>query len=991
MIEALDQLLEQLEAPPPEGLGPARPLAVVLLAAPDPRASLLHLRRLLEVAPDTAWPEDGRALEATAAVLSSGPELGRVLVRDPRRLGYLTDPSLGRAWSQDELAGELARRLEGATDAEQHALGLTRFRNDHYVRLAACEFCGAPLEQVGRELSTLADLCLDAAMAFALARLSERHGAPLNPHGRPVGLAAIAMGKYGARELNFCSDIDVIFVYDTDEGAAGDLSLHQLFSRACQQVSRALTGPNAEGLCFRVDLRLRPEGNQGPVCNALAGAERYYETWGGPWDRLAWLKARAAAGDLDLGREMVALMEPFVFPRSIRPEILEQLQQLNQRIQETAARTHAAGWNVKLQWGGIREVEFFVQSLQLLHAGKQPSLQEPATLAALDRLLFAGLVTENEHRQLAEAYELWRRVEHRLQLHAGRQTHLLPDPGAPLHEHVARHMGMTGEELAGQVRHHRAAVKQVYGTLGVEPPGDHALTALLDPELPAEQARQLLADAGFNQPGRAADRLSLLADKPWGPLGRAPAPSVAALAPPLLVELAASPDPDAALAHLTELSLRFGPYRGLWELLAHNRETLRLLLSLFGSSDFLARIFIDHPGQLDRLLMAGHARQVLDAKQLAARLVERLTPLDADDAEARLRALGRFRNEEVLRVGLHDIAGTLAPEQVWAQLTDLAEVVLRELCSMVLADTRRRYGTPRHDDGGEATLTVLALGKLGSRELTYASDLDLIFVFSEPGETDGRRRVDNGELFARTAQRLISALTTDMGEGKLYEVDTRLRPSGNQGTLVCSEASFQGYHSGAELWERQVLIKARAVAGDAARGEALERWIRSYVYDTPLDHDQARREIHRHRRRLEQELAGESADFHDLKLGRGGLLDIDFLTQYLQLRHGQDVAQRAGATLDALAALALGGHLDPEQARTLAAAYRFLRRLESRLRMVRDRSAARLPATAAGLEVMARRLGYREQPGTGTPGAMLLAEYHRQTERVRRVYEEHLG
>ena len=989
VLDALDQLLDSPdETSLPAGLGSLRPLVQGMLQAPNARESLLNLRRLVEAAPDAAWPRSGVALRATVAVLSSGPELGRILARDPGRLDYLTDPTLGRQWTRDELEQELSHRLAGADCPKELALGLTRFRNDHYVRLAACEFTDAPLEQVGRELATLADLCVSSALTFALAELARAHGAPLNSEGRQVGMTVIAMGKYGAQELNFCSDIDVIYLYDTDEGAAGELSLHEFFSNACQQVTRLLSETNAEGLCFRVDLGLRPEGSRGPICNSLAGAERYYETWGGPWDRLAWLKARAAAGDLTLGREMVDLLHPFVFPRSIRPEIVDQIQELNRRIK---AQPRGAGWNVKLHSGGIREVEFFVQSLQLLHAGKQPALQERATLGALDRLLFAGLISEQEHRQLAEAYELWRRIEHRLQLHGGRQTHLLPDRHKPLYGQVAGHMGMTDEELASQVRGHRQAVEQIYETLGVAPQPEHALSPLLDPELPTEQARKILGEAGFCQTRRAADHLALLAAKPWGPLGRSPAPSVGALALPLLTEVARSPDPDAALQHLMELSLRFGPYRGLWELLAHNRETLRLLLSLFGTSDYLARIFKDHPELLDRLLMAGNAQKLQSAEQLQQHLRARFEPLDAGDTEAHLLALARFRNEQVLRIGLHDIAGTLEQQQVWAQLSDLAEVVLQQLFEMVLADTRRRYGTPHHEDGSEATLAVLSLGKLGSRELTYASDLDLIFVYSGPGQTDGGRQVDNAEFYTRAAQRLINALSTNMGEGQLYEVDTRLRPSGNQGTLVCSDRAFRDYHRGSGIWERQVLIKARAVAGDQDHGRALARWAGTFVFDTPLDLQQARAEIHQHRMRMERELAQESDGFHDLKLGRGGLLDIDFVVQYLQLCHGADPAVRVSSTLEALEALQRGGHLGQQTARTLKQGYRFLRRLEARLRMVRDRPAERLPATAAGLEVMARRLGYRQQPGWATPGAQLLEEYHRQTETVRRIYEEHLG
>ena len=319
MIAALDRLIADAHFPPPADTGPLAELCALLLRGPEVRESLLRLRALVAAVGEetvAAWPLSPTGAGALARVLSAGPDLGRMLVRDPARVELLLDPTLGRPWPREELVTALDRRVDAAPDPgdlQALTLAITRFRNDQVLRLAACEFAGAPLEQVGLELAHVADLCLDRALAHVQTVLTARHGPP------PCGLVAMALGKHGAQELNFCSDIDVIYIYGDDHGSAGDLTAHEYFSKVCQQASRLLSEPNEEGLCFRVDLRLRPEGSQGPVCNAISGAERYYETWGGPWDRLAWLRARPAAGDMELGQQMVDLMRPLL--KSVQKKI----------------------------------------------------------------------------------------------------------------------------------------------------------------------------------------------------------------------------------------------------------------------------------------------------------------------------------------------------------------------------------------------------------------------------------------------------------------------------------------------------------------------------------------------------------------------------------------------------------------------------------------------------------------------------------------------
>jgi glutamate-ammonia-ligase adenylyltransferase len=718
-LEALDRVIDAIDRSPEiDGL-PAeiRPLVASLVRGPAPRESLLGLRRLLERDPQRAWPSEAGAVRTLSLVLSSGPELGRLLARDPSRVDRLLDPRLSRPRSKAELEGDLRRRLAPALDDEQLALQIAAFRNDHYVRLAACEFSGVALEQVGLELANLADVCLDLAIEQAIASVAARHGSPLliDDQGRqqPCGLAVVAMGKYGAQELNFCSDIDLVLIYASDQGQAGDLSLHEFFTAVSRRVIRVLSQPSAEGLAFRVDLRLRPEGSQGPLCNAVASAERYYETWGGPYDRLAWLKARPAAGDLVVGEQLIEILHPFVFPRAIRPEIVGQLHQLTRRIRDELGRDD--GWDVKLGEGGIRDIEFFVQALQLLHAGKQPALQERATLRALDKLLFAGLIADREHRVLAEAYELYRRLEHRLQLHGGRQTHHLPATGA-LRQRIVAHLGFDAARFPPHLQSLRRQVCAIYATLGEPPRPASWLAQLVEVDLkraPLDEAgrrtlAQRLAHNGFAQPDRALQQLRALSDKPWGPFGRAPSPVARRLAEPLLSEICRSPDPDAALGHLVELSLRFGPFDGLWAMLGEHPEALRLLCNLFGTSDLLARMFINHPELLDRLLGAGHAGPPPGPQQLAQELSRRLAQVT--DLGVLLERCRRFRNDELLRIGLQDIAGDLDLEGVWQQLSALADVLLAQIYPAVLAEVVQRYGAPCHDDGSLATMAVIALG-----------------------------------------------------------------------------------------------------------------------------------------------------------------------------------------------------------------------------------------------------------------------------------------
>jgi glutamate-ammonia-ligase adenylyltransferase len=501
---------------------------------------------------------------------------------------------------------------------------------------------------------------------------------------------------------------------------------------------------------------------------------------------------------------------------------------------------------------------------------------------------------------------------------------------------------------------HRRAVREVFATLGIAP---------------APTGVDFAAVPFADQPTARAE-LELLASRPGSPFAPGAIGEAAAVASALVAELASCPDPDQALRHLVDLVCRGGAVAGVWTLLSGSRALLTLLVSLFGTSEFLARRFVQHPALLDVLVSVGGAPARRQATELEADLSERLAAARGD-YEDELRALRRFKQEEELRIGLHDLAGALELDDLFGQLSSLAEVLLRSALGLVVP-------------GPAAPMAIVALGKLGAGELDFGSDLDLVFVH-------GGDAIADHERTARVAQRLIRALGAYMENGRLYEIDTRLRPSGRQGLLVTTLDGLRHYHEReAQLWERQALIKARVVAGEPALAQAVEAMRVEIVYDRPLPPDAAA-QIARTRARMEHELTNAEPGTYDVKLGPGGLVDVEFVTQYLQLVHGgahEDV--RARATREALAALHAAGALDADDHRVLVDAYRFLRHLESRLRIVHDRPSAELRAQPASeLDKLARRLGYRDPQGVAGPR---LFEHHLTTTRaVRHIYERILG
>jgi len=969
---------------------PAEETAAALASTADPVVALHQLGRLLEIA--DAPPVAGRVLPLLR-VLGGSPALAGGLAAEgtawpavlaaaldvPRRPVDEHVAALGRAGAN----GPVAR-------AELQA-ALRRHRRRELVRIGGRDLAGlATVDETVRELSALAEAAIDVAVTCARARLTAEWG------DAPGRFVVLGMGKLGGEELNYSSDVDLVYVHERDGEQAAGRTLAQFFARLAEEVTRALRELTEDGLVFRVDLRLRPGGAEGPVAVALPAALSYYETWGQTWERAAWLKARPVGGDRALGEALLGELVPFVHRRYLDFGTIEDLKAMKRKVDASLRGPDAASADVKLGRGGIREVEFFVQAQQLVHGGKDERLRPRATLAALAALADAGYVARDLADRLAAAYRFLRDVEHKVQIVHERQTHVVPRDAAELAA-LARRLGFRGPEAARDFEtirsRHAAAVRAAFEALfhaaeDVRRRDERPeLTMLVDDVENEARARSELARLGFRDVDAAYRDLRLLRDgPPHAPASARRRQALVALAPALLAEIASSAAPDRALAHLASFVSTIGARTSYLHLLLENPGVMRLLVRLFATSEFLSTFFLRHPELLDSLVRADLVRIVRPRPEMDGELRARLAA--AGDLESELDTLRRFRHEEFLRIGVHDIEGSLAPLEVPAQLTALAEASLAAALAIARRQVLARGALP--DEPPTDGLAVVGMGKLGSAELNYASDLDLVFVYDAGEASWWQGRGVPHEVFTRIAQRTISALGTPTREGIAYRIDTRLRPSGNQGPLVSSLDAFAAYHrESAQVWERQALIKARVVAGPPALAVRLAAVIEEFVYGRGLTAEEVA-EIARMRTRIERERGNAGAAAVNIKTGRGGLVDVEFLVQMLQLRHGHaHPAVRVRATHEAIAALADARLLPPADADALAAGYRFLRALENRLRLERDQPLEVADADPAALAALARRLGYG---GTDAEAiAALRADHARHGAAIRAVYDRHFG
>ena len=883
--------------------------------------------------------------EARALLQEHSPPLSKVLSADPGLAGELLPG--GRLAGPLDRAGieALLAAPAGPLDEEGLMLHLRRAKERVFVRLGLRDLGGAAdLGEVMGTLTDLAEAALERAFRTGLELILKRRGLPPWPPGADHFFCVLGLGKLGGRELNYSSDVDLIYLYDPElwpfpdrpEAAETAAALGAL-------LGRVMARPTERGLVFRVDLDLRPAGKDGPLVPTFEAARRHYIYRAADWERLALIKARPVAGNPELGVALLEETQPFIYRRHLDYTALEELRRLKRKIGARPRAATGSGFNLKLDGGGIRQIEFFVQTLQLIYGGRAPKVRSGATLQGLSLLVEQGLLDGSDLEELSRAYVFLRTAEHRLQLLSLRQTQTLPRPGAEL-DRLARSMGYgpeaAAERFGAELARHREAVSARFGALlreEDEEAEERPLAGLIDAldQGLEEEVLDVLATAGFRDPARAGSIIASLRDDSF--LSNSLESQKILLRkvlPAILEGVLRSADPDTALIRLESFLSRIGPKTGLFLLLLNNPATLELLVRLMSSSAYLARVLTAHPGILDGLIDS-RSQAVKDLRGLKAELGELTRPLD--DEEERAGVIRRFKAEETVRIAVQDLTEGLSLERISDQLSDLAEAVLEEALSLAGDSLARRHG--RDYVEGRPRFAVLGLGKLGGKELAYHSDLDVLFIFqTREGPAGGR--LTPAEYAVKLAQRAISLLSVPMAEGPGYELDARLRPSGRQGPLCVSLDSFEEYHRQSQVWERLALLKARPVAGHPELCQELQEAVQRVVFQRELPEDWAA-EIRRLRERMVKERA--SSQGIDLKMGRGGLVDVEFAAQALQLLHGRTRPElRTPHILKGLTALHEAGLLAEQTYGDLYQGYRSLRELDRRLRLIHDRGGDRI-------------------------------------------------
>lgn len=806
------------------------------------------------------------------------------LQRDPELLRWLARPEISTSdRGPRRMRAELESSSESLSAENFRVLRLWKARE--MTRIALREIAEASsLEDTTAELSCLAGVCLETVYDECDARLRSRFGEPRTE------FTVFGLGKLGGRELNHSSDIDLMFVYG--EEGQGRLSNHEWYNRLAEEIVKSFSG--GEPALFRLDLRLRPEGSAGPLARSLESMENYYAGFGETWERLALIKARRVCGSNELAYEFLRQHQPFIFPKNPTPELLEEIAAIKRRIEREIP---ADQLDVKLGAGGIREIEFVVQTLQFIHGAQHAFLQEQGTLKTLRAIAQLELLPIAEVRVLDQSYRFLRRIEHRLQIEAERQTHSIPDDPVK-RQRLARSLGFDGaEEFLRDLRASNERVQEIFDRLVAS--GTAAPVLNLDIFADRGRATRTLNELGQGSVSfHVAPRTRQIFRK---------------LRPLLLEELASCADPDATLIALVRFVEAFGLRSLLFELLAANPKLLELLVRTFDASFFATNVLVRHPQMLEEITRSATLDRCWSLGEHSSALQPFVERGDLDGIRV-------YRQTQLLRTTMRDVLGLSPLPELWQEITDLAEACLLAATTIARAND----------------LTIVAMGKFGGRELTYASDLDLMFV---------------GDDF-RAAQNLITGVSLPSAEGVIATVDARLRPEGEKGPLVSPIEAFETYYRDrAQLWEIQALTRARPVAGphqESFRAIAHAAWSIAgrdpdlfQKIDCMLNRIRAER--------------GSGNDALDFKTGNGGIVEAEFLVQGLQMRN--DVRE----TSVHLAILKLAGIISTEDVDVLGRSYQFLRRLETILRRRRNTSASSLPADPAEQRKLAISMEFEDR------------------------------
>jgi len=961
-------------------------LTQAVASCADPQRAMEGVEQLRQtVAGGFLKKLSGEQARILAAVLGGSQALSELLLAHPDWLPpFLESGFLSFPRREQGLRREIDHWLKPMLKRDDYEAAFTRlrqFKQREMLRIAARDLgrVADALEITG-EISLVADVCLDVVCRLCRQSLTQRLGRPyyLDAAGRwqESQFCVLGLGKLGGLELNYSSDVDVLFVYSEEgnvfkspprpgEQTGKGLTNHQYFTRLAEQWIAEIARLTPDGSLFRIDLRLRPEGNAGPLVRSLDSYENYYAQWGQTWERMMLIKARPVAGDVSLGAEFVEMVQPFRYARSLSRRTLREVAAVKKRIEKEIVKEGEMERNVKLGWGGIREIEFVVQTLQILHAGRVPFLQGASTVPVLRKLAEYSLLTAPDAQQLEAAYIFLREVEHRLQMEANQQTHTIPTERRA-RERLARLMGFASLPAFESARRtHAGQVRRIYDQLLAGDDPEPASLLPDDDEEAAEAWQKLLSRHSFRDPVRAWQMVQNFLHGPgYVHVSQRTIELARELLPRFLVLCPVCPgsadgarkktkngpvlsDPDRVLLRLDSFIDAYGARATLYELWTQNPSLFELLLLLFDRSEFLAEKAIATPDLVDELELSGRLRRFKSAEETLQDLRH-----GADDADQRLW-LRRYQQAELMRIGLRDILGLADYEQNLLELSALADACLQYALEVVMRQAKFK----------KPPLCIVGLGKLGGREISYGSDLDIVFVTNSHAK--------NLPQLQRVATAFLDLLGSQTELGVVFRLDARLRPDGEKGLLVNTlEACEEYYRQRAGLWEIQSLTRVRPVAGDMEVGGQFQQLAATLANFSPENVAAGfarakknglsaytpdwKKEIDAMRERIARERTPVGKDRLAIKTGTGGLMDAEFLAQAFCLARGWQEA----STLSALQRGGEVGLLGQGDTRLLLQNYGSLRRIESILRRWSYEGETVLPDDEPALYRVAVRCGF---------------------------------
>jgi len=855
---------------------------------------------------------------------------------------------LKRKYEDADYVNKIRKHCIEASDLTSLSDNLRRIRIREMVRIACRELAGwADLSETMINISTFAAASLEISLSILYQWLCKEHGVPKGKNGEKKHLVVIGLGKLGGMELNFSSDIDLMFAFPEagqTENGKQSISNEQFFTRLCHRLIDIVGKQTTDGFVFRVDTRLRPYGESGPIVMSFDAMESYYQQQGREWERYALIKARIVAGDKFSGEQLLDRLQPFVFRKYLDYGTFESLREMKEKIAGEIKRKGLKG-NIKLGAGGIREIEFFGQMFQLIRGGIYPKYQERSILKVLRLLAMDNYISEIVCNELLEGYVFLRNVENRLQMFNDLQTHILPENELE-QQRLALSMGHGNwGTFFSVLEAHVNKVHSHFNELLRKDESDTSLDVygqlLNDVWLnlaDTEQSLEIIGNLGFDPPGETYEVLKLYKEivesEDISIHGRK---RMNRLVPLLLKEAFSAEDANIVLKRIFELMKSIRRRSSYMALLIENPESLSQLVTLANASPWIISFLSTHPLLLDELLYVGSLSSPLGKYELRAELNSRLSRKQESDLESQMDDLRVFKQINTFRIAAADVIGLVPLMKVSDGLTFLAETILDKVLEMSWDHLVDRYGTPSGDlQTGKKGFAIIAYGKLGGIELGYGSDLDLVFLHTgTKGYTTGGRMnpMDNSQFYVRLGQRIIHFLTTLIDTGKLYETDMRLRPSGSGGVLVSQMEAFYEYQmKQAWTWEHQALIKARAVSGDMDVGDRF--WnMRRQILSFQRDPSELREAVCDMRARLQNEFTETGTSMFDLKHDPGGIIDIEFIVQYLILLNANKFPELAEWTdvVRQLHSLALAGIIDDRTAYILKQAYLVFRYYNHRL------------------------------------------------------------